>query len=99
MGRYVRQFEISVTHADGEVITALVKPATTADVYSLDVAETHLARTFQERMKDVIVELKGPTDAAGVQIPKEEFLSAAYFTKAVLDIGTEWLRRASPQNP
>jgi hypothetical protein len=101
VGGYVRQFDVTVTH-DGEPITATLKPAKAHDVLSLqgvDRTNVFLINAFQEKLAESIVELKGPLDAAGVQVSKEEFLGAAYFMSAVMQMGSEWLRRAMPQNP
>lgn len=101
MGGYVRQFDVTVTHPDGERITAILKPAKWGDVSHLGKGanEDEIVRGFQATLGEYIVELRGPTDAAGVQVTKEEFLSAAYFVPAVLEIGTEWIQRATPRNP
>jgi hypothetical protein len=100
VGRYVRQFEVTVT-VDEESVTATLRQASQDDVLSLNPEGNgaDLLRGFRSRLTDAIVDLKGPTDAAGVQISKDEFLSAAYFSKAVMDIGAKWLERATPQNP
>jgi len=99
VGRYVRQFDVTVTH-DGEQIVATLKPAKFCDVMSLNgLTDEGLAKAFQEKLSENIVEMKGPLDAAGVQVPKEEFLSVAYFMTAVMELGTAWLERAVPQNP
>lgn len=99
MGGYVRQFDITVMH-DGEPIVATLKPAKFGEVMSLNGLNNEgLAKAFQEALAENIVEMKGPLDAAGVQVPKEEFLSVAYFMTAVMELGTKWLERAVPQNP
>jgi hypothetical protein len=99
VGRYVRQFDVTVTH-DGEPIVATLTPAKFGDVMSLNgLNDEGLAKAFQEKLAENIVELKGPLDAAGVQVPKDEFLKVAYFMTAVMEIGTKWLERAVPQNP
>lgn len=99
MGRYVRQFDVTVKH-DDEPITVTLKPAKYGDVSSFKGGEDdQIVVQFQKLLAEYIVELKGPTDAAGVQVPKEEFLSVAYFAPAVIEIGTEWIKRATPQNP
>jgi hypothetical protein len=100
VGRYVRQFDVTVTH-DGEPITATLKPPTVQDVLGFDskLDQTRLYQGFRERLSENIVELKGPVDAAGTQVPKDEFLNAAYFMTAMMELGTEWLKRAMPANP
>lgn len=99
MGRYVRQFEVTVT-VDEEPVTAVLRQATHAEILSLPTGDnTALLKAFSEKLRDAIVELRGPTDAAGTQIPKDEFLSIAYFGKTVMAIGTKWIERATPQNP
>lgn len=99
MGRYVRQFEVTVT-VDGEPVRAVLKQALQDDVLSLKAGDgIELLKGFRTRLADAIVELHGPTDAAGVQVPKEEFLSAAYFTSALMELGEKWLAKATPQNP
>ena len=99
MGRYVRQFEVTVPFDDESVIVTL-RQATQEDVLSLS-AEGGIAllKGFRERLGSAILDLRGPFDAAGVQVPKEEFLSVAYFSKAVMDLGQKWIERATPQNP
>jgi hypothetical protein len=100
VSRYVRQFEATVT-VDEEAVTAILQQATQDDVLSLkaDGGGVELLKGFRARLSDAIVELKGPTDAAGTQVPKDEFLTKAYFSKAVIELGTKWLERATPQNP
>lgn len=99
MGRYVRQFEISITF-DEEVIKATMEQATSEDLLGFDTSDKlGMLRRFRERMGPAIVNLTGPTDAAGSQVSKEEFLSKAYFAPAVSELGEKWIERASPQNP
>lgn len=99
MGRYVNQFEVTVTH-DGEPITAVLRSADYGDVASLKGRDNDaLIMEFQKLLANYIVELKGPTDAAGTQVAKETFLKAAYFAAPVIQIGSEWVKRAAPQNP
>lgn len=99
MGGYVRQFDVTVEQ-DGQPITATLKAASYGDVAGLDGAKDDaLVRGFQKLLAEYIMELKGPTDAAGTQVPKEEFLSAAYFVRSVIEIGTKWVERATPKNP
>jgi len=101
VGGYVRQFDITVTH-DGEPITVTLKPAKFGDVAKLQSAgdsQADLVKGFQTLLADYIIDMKGPMDAAGTQVPKDEFLSAAYFLQPVLEIGTGWVQRAMPQNP
>ena len=99
MGRYVRQFELTVT-VDDEPITAVMRHATQEDVLSLNGEDkVALLRAFSARLSDAIIELRGPVDAAGVQIPKAEFLSVAYFAQAVMELGSKWVERATPRNP
>lgn len=96
MGRYVKQLEIPLVH-DGEPYSVIIKPALYDDVISID-QDGDLIKQFRERLDKYIVELR-MTDAAGVQVSKEDFLTVAYFAEAVMDAGTEWLKRAKPQNP
>jgi hypothetical protein len=99
VGRYVRQFEVSITF-DDEVITATMEQATQEDLLGFDTSDKlGMLRRFRERMGVAIVDLRGPRDAAGSQVPKEEFLSKAYFSSAVMDLGEKWIERATPQNP
>lgn len=99
MGRYVRQFEVSITF-DDEVITAIMEQASQEDLLALDPSDKiAMLRSLRERLGGAIVDLKGPKDAAGSQISKDEFLSKAYFSGAVLELGDKWIGRASPQNP
>jgi len=100
MGAFVRQFDVTVQH-DGEPITVTLKPAKYGDVSPLQSAATQDAviKGFQSVLGEYITEMKGPFDAAGVQVSKDDFLSLAYFVKPVLEIGTEWVKRAAPQNP
>lgn len=98
MGGYVRQFDVTVEQ-EGQPITATLKPARYADICALKGEDNDVVRDFQRVLAEYIVDLKGPFDAAGVQVSKEEFLSAAYFMVPVLHIGTEWVKRATPQNP
>jgi hypothetical protein len=99
VGRYVRQFEVTVT-VDDEPVTATLRQATQEDVLSLKAGDgLELLKGFRERLGNAIVELRGPTDAAGTQIPKDEFLSVAYFSGAVMQIGEKWIQKATPQNP
>lgn len=99
MGRYVRQFEITIT-VDDEPVTAVMRHASQEDVLSLNAEDkVALLRTFSARLGDAIIELRGPVDAAGVQVPKAEFLSVAYFASAVMEIGSKWVERATPKNP
>lgn len=99
MGRYVRQFEVTVT-VDEETVTATLRQAKQDEVLSLKTGNTHeMLKGFRVHLGEAIVDLKGPTDAAGIQVPKEEFLSTAYFTSAVMELGQKWLERATPQNP
>ena len=99
MGRYVRQFEVSITF-DDEVITATMEQATQEDLLGFDPSDKlGMLRRFRDRMGAAIVELRGPKDAAGTQVSKDEFLSKAYFSSAVMQLGDKWIERASPQNP
>lgn len=99
MGRYVRQFEVSIEF-DGETIKATLEQASQEDLLGFDTSDRLATlRRFRERMGPAIVNLVGPTDAAGTQVPKEEFLTKAYFAPAVSDLGEKWIERASPQNP
>lgn len=99
MSRYVRQFEATV-FVDDEEVRATLRQASQDDVLSLKPdGGVELLKGFRARLADAIVELKGPTDAAGIQVPKEEFLFTAYFSKAVMELGAKWLERANPQNP
>lgn len=99
MGRYVRQFDESIEF-DGEVITATFEQATQEDLLGFDPTDKlAMLLRFRERMGPAIIELKGPKDAAGTQVSKEEFLSKAYFSGAVMKLGEKWIDRATPQNP
>lgn len=99
MGRYVRQFEISVGF-DGDVIKVTMEQASQEDLLGFDMSDKlGMLRRFRERLGPAIVKLEGPMDAAGTQVPKEEFLSKAYFAPAITEIGEKWIARASPQNP
>jgi hypothetical protein len=99
VGGYVRQFDVTVEQ-DGQPITVTLRPAKYADITALKGDDQDaIVRGFQRVLAEYIVDMKGPVDAAGVQVLKEEFLSAAYFLVPVLHIGTEWVRRATPLNP
>lgn len=99
MGRYVRQFDVPITF-DDELITVTLRQASQEEVFSMKAdGGIEMLKGFRAALSDAILEIKGPTDAAGVQVPKDEFLSRAYFAKVVMEIGEKWIERATPQNP
>lgn len=100
MGGYVRQFDVTVT-MDGEPITVTLRQAKFGDVarVSPDMTPNETVKVFQDILRGYIVEMKGPLDRAGTQVPKDEFLDMAYFAPAVIQIGQEWVERATPSDP
>lgn len=101
MGGYVRELDIPAKTGDGEEFTARLKPAKWLDVQKMRnlTDDEQLILEFQSILPNYLISLKGPTDAAGTQVTSEEFFSQAYFMSAVLEVGTEWVRKALPQNP
>lgn len=101
MSGYVREVEAK-SEIDGEVVIARLKQIKFTDamlLLALTDDSNKLIAELQIKMGDYLLDLKGPTAADGTQVAKDEFLSVAYFNKAVLQIGVQWLGKASPQNP
>lgn len=101
MSGYVREIEAK-SEIDGESIVARLKQIKFADamlLMGLTQDTNKLVGELQMKLGEYLIDLKGPTAADGTQVSKEEFLSVAYFKAPVLDIGTQWLTRATPQNP
>lgn len=101
MGGYVREIEASIDF-DGEKIVARLKPVKFADAMGLVANRgdnTVFVKSIQETMGKYLVSLSGPMAADGTQVSQEEFLSAAYFSQAVVELGTQWINKASPANP
>lgn len=101
MSAYVREIEAKA-EIDGETIIARLKQIKFSDammLMGLTQDTNALVGELQTKMGEYLIDLKGPTAADGTQVSKEEFLSVAYFRAPVLEIGTQWLTKAQPQNP
>jgi hypothetical protein len=101
VGGYVREVEARTTF-DGEQIVARLKPLKLTDAMTLlsfAGEPMNLVQELQKTLGAYVVKMEGPIAADGTQVSLEEFLSAAYFKEAVLEIGTAWIAKAAPANP